>query len=71
MEVTRYYIEANINKPCKMAFVSDLHDCDNDPIIEIIKREDVDAVLVGGDFCVYRSSGAPRPPRLSIDSALI
>lgn len=50
MEVTRYYIEANINKPCKMAFVSDLHDCDNDPIIEIIKREDVDAVLVGGDF---------------------
>ena len=34
----------------KFAFVSDLHDCKNEPILNAIPSTGADAVLVGGDF---------------------
>ena len=34
----------------KFAFVSDLHDCENEPILSKISAMNVDALLVGGDF---------------------
>lgn len=50
MKITQYDICANLNKNYKFAFVSDLHGCDNQPIIEKIKEILPDALLVGGDF---------------------
>ena len=50
MTVTHYTIQANIKKPLCVAFVSDLHDTENEPILAAIAAEQVDAVLGGGDF---------------------
>ena len=47
---TEYHIKAGINATLTFAFVSDLHDYPNEPIMETIKLYDVDAILVGGDF---------------------
>lgn len=47
---TEYRVAANVPRPLTFAFVSDLHGCPNEPIIEAIERLAPDAVLVGGDF---------------------
>lgn len=43
-----FFTKENIN--LKLAFVSDLHDCENEPILSKISKHKVDALLVGGDF---------------------
>ena len=50
MVVTEYTIKADIANPVRFAFLSDLHDSENGPLIKAIRRARVDAVLVGGDF---------------------
>lgn len=50
LETTVYKIDAQIKRGLRFAFVSDLHDTDNAPIIEALKRASVDAVLIGGDL---------------------
>lgn len=50
LTVTEYNIDAKLNENIKFVFTSDLHDCDNGPIIAEIKNISPDAVLVGGDF---------------------
>ncbi len=47
---TEYKIEADIEKPLTFAFLSDLHDRANGPLIKAIRHAKVDAVLIGGDF---------------------
>jgi predicted MPP superfamily phosphohydrolase len=48
--VTEYKIKADIEKSARFAFVSDIHDRPNGPIIKAIRGIRPDAVLVGGDF---------------------
>ena len=48
--VSKYDISASIEKKSVFVFVSDLHGCDNEPIYEILRSVDHDAILVGGDF---------------------
>lgn len=50
MTETFYKIKTGLPHKIKFAFVSDLHDCDNLPVLKAIGRNNVDAVLVGGDF---------------------
>jgi len=50
MDRTHYTVKANLARPLRFAFVSDLHDTDNSPILAAIEKQRVDAVLVGGDF---------------------
>ena len=50
MEITYYSVNAHIEKPLRFAFVSDLHDTPNEPILNAINGQQIDAVLVGGDF---------------------
>lgn len=50
MVITEYKIKADIEKPVKFAFLSDLHDRPNGPLIKAIRSTRADAVLVGGDF---------------------
>jgi predicted MPP superfamily phosphohydrolase len=50
MEINEYKIYADIEKPLIFAFLSDLHDHPNGPLIKAIRGLNVDAVLVGGDF---------------------
>ena len=50
MEINEYKIYADIERPLTFAFLSDLHDHPNGPLIKAIRGLDVDAVLVGGDF---------------------
>ena len=50
MVVTEYTVKADIANPVRFAFLSDLHDSENGPLIKAIRRARVDAVLVGGDF---------------------
>ncbi len=45
-----YVFQTNVKERVKFAFVSDLHDCANDPILAALQENAVDAVLVGGDF---------------------
>ena len=47
---TIYTLSAKIPQKLKFIFVSDLHGCENAPILEAIKNSDPDAILVGGDF---------------------
>lgn len=58
MVKTTYKIKTNLKTPLRFAFVSDLHDTPNEPILSMIDAQGVDAVLVGGDFIhsnsVYR-----------------
>ncbi len=48
--LSEYSIPAPIQKRLRFAFVSDLHDCDNAPILEKIAAQKIDAILIGGDF---------------------
>ena len=50
MQLTEYRIKADVKRPLTFAFVSDLHDAPNGPIIKAIRTSRADAVLVGGDF---------------------
>lgn len=49
-ETSFYDISANTKKQYKFVFLSDLHDAENQPILDAIKKQAPDAVLVGGDF---------------------
>ena len=48
--ITSYSLPAAVAAPIKFAFVSDLHDRDNGPVLAALERIAPDAVLVGGDF---------------------
>ena len=50
LELTKYTFYADISEDVKFIFVSDLHGCENEPILDIIKSAKPHAVLVGGDF---------------------
>ncbi len=50
MVTTEYTIKTDIENPLKFAFLSDLHDHPNGPLIKAIRGIRADAVLVGGDF---------------------
>ena len=48
--VTRYELHAPVEKPLSFVFVSDLHECDNAPVLAALNGLPADALLVGGDF---------------------
>ena len=50
LSLTHFTIRANIDGDLDLAFLSDLHCCDNDPILDLLRAKTPDAVLVGGDF---------------------
>ena len=50
LKVTEYDIKADIPTELTFAFVSDLHGCDNAPVMDAVNTVKPDAVLVGGDF---------------------
>lgn len=50
MDITVYDITADISERLKFAFVSDLHDAENGPVLKLLAAQKPDAVLVGGDF---------------------
>ena len=45
-----YTIKADVDENITFAFVSDLHDRTNEPMLKIFEDNSIDAVLVGGDF---------------------
>ena len=57
IKVTEYNFSSNNVEPTVFAFVSDLHDYPNEPVVKIIEKSGADAVLVPGDFihnsCMY------------------
>ena len=58
-QTTLYTLSADIPQKLKFIFASDLHGCENEPVLDIIKETRPDGVLVGGDFVhdntVYKS----------------
>lgn len=50
LTVSEYRFSAPISHPLCLAFVSDLHCCENEPILEKLNTLQPDGVLVGGDF---------------------
>ena len=48
--VTHYELCAPVEKPLSFVFVSDLHECDNAPVLAALNDLPADALLVGGDF---------------------
>ena len=50
LKITEYVISAPVKEKLCFAFVSDLHHCENEPVINAINSVSPDAVLVGGDF---------------------
>ena len=50
LKKTKYSFNAGVDSPVRFLFVSDLHDCENEPLIDAIEAARPDAVLVGGDF---------------------
>ncbi len=47
---TRFDLPAPVENELRFAFVSDLHDAENGPVLALIREASPDAVLVGGDF---------------------
>ena len=54
-EITKYTFYAEIPEDVKFIFVSDLHECEVEPILDAIRSTKPHAVLVGGDL-VHDSS---------------
>ncbi len=50
LKITEYTVSAPVKEELCFAFVSDLHHCENEPVINAINSVSPDAVLVGGDF---------------------
>ncbi len=50
INTTEYRIKADVKETLTFAFVSDLHGCENAPVLDIIRDMRPDAVLVGGDY---------------------
>ena len=50
IEMTEYRIRASLTAPLTLIFVSDLHGCDNEPLLAHIRDSGAQAVLVGGDY---------------------
>ena len=50
LKTTEYKVFANVKEKTCFAFVSDLHHCENQPVLSVIDSISPDAVLVGGDF---------------------
>lgn len=50
LSLNHFTIHARIEKNLNLAFLSDLHCCDNGPILDLLRARRPDAVLVGGDF---------------------
>lgn len=50
MKIATYHFNAGLKKPLRLAFLSDLHDTKNEPILEAIEREKPTAILIGGDL---------------------
>jgi predicted MPP superfamily phosphohydrolase len=50
LKITEYKISARVKEKICFAFVSDLHHCENQPVLRSIQKISPDAVLVGGDF---------------------
>lgn len=55
ISTTEYSINAALGTPLRFAFLSDLHDAENLPIIQILTKLKPNAVLVGGDFIHSRT----------------
>lgn len=47
--VEEYAFHAGLARERRFAFVSDLHECDSAPVLQLIRQSGADAVLVGGD----------------------
>ena len=54
-EITKYTFYADIPEDVKFIFVSDLHECEVEPILDAIRSAKPHAVLIGGDL-VHDSS---------------
>ncbi len=50
ISISEYDITAGINAPLVFAFLSDLHECDGEPVFELLQKYDPDAVLISGDY---------------------
>ena len=50
LKITEYTVSAPVKEELCFAFVSDLHHCENKPVLQAVKSILPDAVLVGGDF---------------------
>ena len=50
MRVTEYRLTVGLEHRVTLAFASDLHNCDNEPVLAAIRASRADAVLVGGDY---------------------
>lgn len=59
VSVKQYTLAADVATPLTFAFVTDLHDCPNEPVLQILRTHKSDAILVGGDF-VHSASHCER-----------
>lgn len=50
MRINTYRISAGLKKPLRLAFLSDLHDTKNEPILSALEREAPQGILIGGDL---------------------
>lgn len=50
MVISQYEISAKVENDFKFIFISDVHNADIEPILDVISGSDAEAVLVGGDF---------------------
>lgn len=59
--VTRYVTDSglHLNKPVRIAHVSDLHERDNDDVLELLKNEHPDLIFITGDT-IERYDNSPQ-----------
>jgi predicted MPP superfamily phosphohydrolase len=50
LKITEYTLLADVKQNLRFAFLADLHNHPNAPILDVLQKAKVDAVLVGGDF---------------------
>ncbi len=48
--LTRLTLRVPVSRPLSFVYVSDLHECDNAPVLSALDTLPADALLVGGDF---------------------
>ena len=50
MQISEYHFDAGLKQELVLLYASDLHHCDNAPLISAIRAAGAQALLVGGDF---------------------
>ncbi len=69
LDITPYTVPAPVAKPYTLALVSDMHNCDGNPVLAALRGCMPDAVIIAGDMMTTVGRGSAHAMRFLADAA--